>query len=254
MSHKTLLRPLFLTLLLCGLASGARAEDEIKLMHRSWPESGPLGTFDRAAVQRGFQVYKEVCHNCHSLNYLAFRNLADLGFTEQEVQAIAAGYKVPALDESGEPTEREAKPFDHMPAPYANPAQARAANGGGLPPDLSLIIKAREGGEDYVYSLLHGYGDPPEGHQVPDGLHYNRYFPGGNIAMPQPLTDGQVTYTDGTNASLDQMASDVVQFLHFVAEPKLEQRKLTGLKAGIFLIVFAGVMLAYKRKTWRHLH
>lgn len=239
--------------LAASIAGAQAAEEGASLMTRPWPENGAFGTFDRAAVQRGFQVYKEVCHTCHSLNYFSFRDLAPLGFSEAEIAAIAAGYQVPALDDQGETVERPAKPFDKMPAPYPNPEAARAALGQ-APPDLSLMVKAREDGQDYLYSLMHGYSDPPAGHDVPAGLNYNRYFPGGNIAMPQPLADGQVTYSDGTQASLDQMAADVTQFLHYVAEPKLEERKLTGFKAGVFLVVFAGIMAAYKRKVWKDVH
>jgi ubiquinol-cytochrome c reductase cytochrome c1 subunit len=160
---------------------------------------GVLGTFDRPQLQRGFQVYKEVCAACHGLERLAFRNLQDIGFSEAEVKAIAKAYDVPSVDEkTGEPSTRKAVPSDYFPSPYPNEVAARAANNNALPPDLSLITKAREEGQEYLYSLLVGYKAPPAGHEVPQGLHFNPYFPNLNIAMPPPLTStGQVTYAPG---------------------------------------------------------
>ncbi|MEQ9662363.1 MAG: cytochrome c1 [Parasphingopyxis sp.] len=220
---------------------------------------GPFGRFDRQQLQRGFQVFKEVCAACHSLQYVAFRNLTDLGFTEPEVDAIADQWQiqVPTVDpETGEETTRNAVAADRFPHVYPNETAGRAANNNAYPPDLSLITKAREGGAAYTYSLLTGYQDPPE--DLPEanrpgtGLYYNPYFANLNLAMPPPLTaDGQVTYADGTEATIDQMAEDVTAFLIWTAEPKLEARKSTGWAVLIFL-VFATVLawLAYQN-VWR---
>jgi ubiquinol-cytochrome c reductase cytochrome c1 subunit len=220
-----------------------------------WAHNGILGTFDRAAAQRGFQVYREVCSTCHSLDYIAFRNLAALGFSEEQVRALAAEYSVEdGPDDSGEMFERPAVPADPLPPPYPNPEAARAANGGALPPDLSLITKARAGGADYVYSLLVGYEDPPADAEGPQGTYYNAYFPGHWLAMPPPLNEGLVSYADGTEATLPQMASDVATFLTWAGEPTLEQRKQSGLKVMLFLIVLTALCYATMRKIWATAH
>jgi ubiquinol-cytochrome c reductase cytochrome c1 subunit len=209
---------------------------------------GPFGKWDKAQLQRGFQVYKEVCSACHSLNRVAFHDLADLGYNEAEVKAIASQWQieVPTVNpETGEPATRKALPSDHFPSPYANETAGRAANNNALPPDLSLIVKAREGGAPYVHSLLTGYQNQPAellkkfpDVKTPQGLHYNPYFANLNIAMPPPLaSDGQVTYADGTKATIDQMSTDVAAFLEWTAEPKLVARKRTGVAVLIFLIV-----------------
>ncbi|HEU0135090.1 MAG TPA: cytochrome c1 [Allosphingosinicella sp.] len=215
---------------------------------------GPFGKYDRAQLQRGFQVYKEVCAACHGLSFVAFRNLQDLGYAEEEVKAIADQWQiqVPSVDpKTGEASSRKALPADKFPSPYPNEVAARAANNNALPPDLSLMTKARHGGPAYVASLLTGYRNPPR--DLPpesrpgQGLYYNPVFPNLNIAMPPPLRDGQVTYADGTNASADQMATDVSAFLAWTAEPRLENRKATGLAILVFLL-FATVLayLAYQ--------
>jgi ubiquinol-cytochrome c reductase cytochrome c1 subunit len=219
---------------------------------------GPFGTYDRRQLQRGFQVYKEVCSSCHSLNYVAFRNLEELGYGEAEVKAIAERWQVevPDIDpKTGEATTRKAIPADHFPSPYPNEVAARASNHNALPPDLSLITKAREGGPAYVASLITGYRDPakfrngkgeplPAENRPAEGLHFNPWFANLNIAMPPPLTsDGQVTFADGTNPTVQQMATDVAAFLAWTAEPRLENRRAVGLATLIFLI-FATV-LAY---------
>ncbi len=234
----------------------ARAEDEAPaLLHRSWPEDGFFGTYDRAMQQRGFQVFQGVCQNCHSTHYLAFRTLEDLGYTEDQVKAIAAQYEITdGPNDQGDMFQRPGKPSDYREGPYANDQAARVANGGALPPDLSLIIKARPGGNDYVYSILNGFTDPPAGVKVPPGMYYNEYFPGHMIAMPPPLSEGVVTYEDGTKATVPQMAADVTVFLHWLAEPKLEERKQMGLKAMLFLVVMAGLLYAYKRRIWSDVH
>ena len=217
------------------------------------PSDGPFGKFDRQQLQRGFQVYKEVCAACHGLNLVSFRDLHALGYEEPEVKAIANQWpiEVPSVNpETGEAATRKAIPSDRFPSPYANETAARAANNNALPPDLSLIAKSREGGAAYVYSLLTGYQNPsPELlKKFPDakpgqGLHHNPYFANLNIAMPKPLTsDGQVTYAEGNpKPTVDQMAKDVSAFLVWTAEPKLENRHRYGLATVIFLI-FATVL------------
>ena len=210
----------------------------------SYSFDGPFGRFDRQQLQRGFQVYREVCAACHGLNLVAFRNLHDLGYSEAEVRAIADQWQIPTPSvnpETGEPATRKAIPADRIPNPYANETAARAANNNALPPDLSLIVKAREGGAAYIESLLTGYRNPP--HELPrenrpgTGLYYNPYFANLNIAMPPPLTaDGQVTYADGTAATRQQMAHDVAAFLTWAAEPNLETRHKVGIWMMIFLI------------------
>ena len=227
------------------------AESGVHLKDLSWPTEGLFGTFDRAAVQRGFQVYREVCQACHGLEYVAFRTLGDIGYNEDQIKAIAAEYTLTdGPDDSGEMFERPGLPSDRFPPPYPNEQAGAAANGGKAPPDLSLINKARMGSEDYVYSLLTGYVDPPADFEVPANGYYNAYFPGHVIAMPPPLSADQVTYADGTSATVEQMASDVTQFLAWTAEPKLEVRKQTGLKVVLFLIVLTGLTFALKRKIW----
>ncbi len=233
----------------------ALATEEVKLKEAEWHHAGPFGTFDRAAAQRGFLVYKDVCAACHSLRYVAFRNLEEIGLTEAEAKAVAGTYQiVDGPNDSGEMFERAGKPSDRFPSPYPNEKAARASNNGAFPPDLSLITKARVGGEDYVYSLLTGYVEPPAGVELREGMSYNAYFPGHQIAMPQPISDDQVAYPDGTKASVDQMAHDVVTFLAWAAEPNLEVRKQTGVKVMLFLLAFSIVLYAVKRKVWAAAH
>lgn len=215
----------------------------------SFSFEGPFGTYDRGALQRGYQVYKEVCAACHSLNYVAIRSLGDLGFTEPEVKALAKQFTVPSIDpNTGEAATRPGIPADHFPSPYANEVAARAANNNAMPPDLSLITKSRHGGAAYIHSLLTGYQDPPadlpEANRPGDGLFYNPYFANLNIAMPSPLAaDGQVTYADGTKSTVDQMSQDVAAFLVWTAEPKLEARHRAGVGVVIFLLIAS--ILAY---------
>ena len=240
-----------------GLAAGApaRAAEGDALIERHWPFEGVFGHFDDAAAQRGLQVYREVCSNCHSLKYIAFRNLAELGYSDDEIKAIAASYQITdGPNDQGEMYQRPGKPTDIFPAPFPNEQAARAANGGALPPDLSLIVKARAGGANYVYSLLQGYHDAPAGETGPPGTYYNIYFPSHWIAMPPPLSAGQVTYADGTESTLPQEAADVASFLTWAAEPTLETRKQTGLKVMLFLIVLTALLYATKRRIWAHLH
>ena len=220
-----------------------------------WSFAGPFGTYDRAAMQRGFQVYKEVCASCHALGYVSYRNLADLGFSEAEVKAIAAEYTVTdGPNEDGDMFERPALPSDRFVSPFPNPQAARAANGGAYPPDLSLVAKAFAEGPDYVHALLIGYHEPPAGVEVPPGQYFNIYFPGHNISMPPPLSEGQVEYGDGTPATVEQMARDVSHFLNWAAEPKLEERKRLGVKILIFVAIMTIVFYMAKRKIWRDVH
>jgi len=284
------------------------------LPHIEWSFDGPFGTYDRHSLQRGLQVYREVCSSCHGLKYVAFRNLADLGYNEDEIKAIAAEYTVTdGPNDEGEMFERPGAPSDYFPSPFPNDKAAAAANGGAAPPDLSLMAKARVGGPDYTHAVLTGYGDlvspevlewifeheterrmaayeaaraeyldkldayedkveddptarrpvePEEPQPVTSiedlGLaetsNFNAYFPGYGIAMAQPLYEDGITYADGTPATVDQMATDVSHFLMWAAEPKLEDRKGTGIKVLIFLVVFTGVLYAAKRKVWRDVH
>lgn len=253
-------------------AAAAAAEFPLnKPKEQDWSFAGPFGTYDKGQLQRGLKVYKEVCAACHSLNLVAFRTLEDLGYTDAQVKALAAEYTVqdgPNAD--GEMFERPAIPSDYFPAPFPNPEAAAAANGGAAPPDLSLMAKARgvlrgfpqfiidiftqyaEGGPNYVYSLLTGYNEPmPEGEEIAEGTHYNPYFLGGkSLAMASPLSDGQVTYDDGSPQTADQYARDVTAFLMWTAEPHMEARKRTGFSVMVFLVLFAGLVWATKRKVW----
>jgi len=239
------------------------AEHEFHLHPKevSFASDGALGKFDRQQLQRGFQVYKEVCSACHSLHQVAFRDLIDLGFTEPEVKAIAKGWatEVPSINpETGEPATRKGTPADKIPTPYANETAARAANNNALPPDLSLITKSRHGGPHYTYSLLTGYQPQPAkllqefpDAKTPPSSHYNPYFANLNIAMPPPLVaDGQVTYADGTKATVDQMAKDVSAFLVWTAEPKLENRHRTGVAVVIFLLIATALAYMSYRNIW----
>ena len=236
----------------------ATVEDPSHKLHEhpldiKWRQDGIFGTFDRAQLQRGFQVYKEVCAACHGLERIAFRNLQDIGFSEPEVKAIAKTYEVPAIDEAtGEASTRPAVPSDYFPSPYPNEVAARAANNNALPPDLSLITKAREGGADYLHSLMVGYRNPPAGHEVPEGLYFNPYFANLNIAMPPPLASaGQVTYAEGQpEPTIEQMSKDVTAFLDWAAEPKAEARKRTGVAVMLFLLILTVLSYLSYRKVW----
>lgn len=254
---RRLLVALALSLGTASLGSGTAlaAAEGGALPHQEWSFEGLFGTYDRAAAQRGFQVYSEVCSACHSLSLVRYRNLQDIGFTEDQVKAIAESVEVTdGPDEEGEMFERPGRPSDPFKAPFANENQARAANGGALPPDLSLIVKARLGGPDYLYGILTGYHEPPAGVEVREGLYYNAAFPGHEIAMPPPLFEDAVEYPDGTPATIEQMAEDVTQFLAWAAEPNLETRHRTGVKVLLFLIVLTALAYAVKRKVWADVH
>ena len=241
--------------LLLGLTPAAAQEDAVPPPAQSWSFNGPFGTYDRASEQRGFQVYKEVCSNCHSMKLMSYRNLEGIGLDPAQVRAIAASVEVPGgTNDSGDPIQRPGLPSDTFRSPFPNDKAARAANNGALPPDQSDLLKAREGGADYIDAILTGYRDPPAGVKVPDGTYYNTYFPGHAIHMPPPLSDGQVTYADGTKASVDQMAHDVTTFLAYVSYPEMEQRKRLGVKMVLFLALMSGLTYAVKRKIWANVH
>ena len=240
-----------------GLGGAARALEEApEPPHQQWPFEGVFGTYDSAASQRGFQVYKEVCSACHAVKHLAFRNLEEIGYTEDQVKGIAAQYQVTdGPNDEGQMFQRPARPSDPIPGPFPNDQAARAANNGALPPDLSLITKAREGGPDYVYAILNGFKDPPTGFKVNEGMYYNQYFTGHQIKMPPPLTQtDQLKYADGTQATVPQMSHDVVSFLSWAAEPNLNDRHRIGFKVILFLIIATGVFYAAKRKIWSRIH
>jgi ubiquinol-cytochrome c reductase cytochrome c1 subunit len=245
-----------------------------------WSFDGPFGRFDKAQLQRGYKVYREVCSACHSMNLMYFRNLGQAGgpFYDPKypnpndnpyVKALAKDIQVKDIDsETGDQIQRPAMPADHFPAPFPNEPAARASNGGALPPDLSVIAKAREGGPTYIHGLLAGFREPPPGLTVPDGKHYNPYFagdvssfwngphdkvpPGGFISMAPPLTDNKVTFDDGTKSTVDQEAKDVAAFLMWAAEPKMEERKRFGFGAMIYLLIFTGLLYASYRRIWRN--
>lgn len=244
---------------------------------QSWSFAGPFGTYDQAQLQRGYRVYREVCSNCHSMKMVAFRNLSDAGgpgFTEAQVKALAAEYKVKdGPNDSGDMFDRPGRPSDYFPSPFPNEQAARAANGGALPPDMSVLAKARtfkpydwfpadvinalvdvvtqyqEQGPDYIVGIMNGYAEPPKGLEL-NGMNYNTIMPGNKIAMAKPLSDGLVEYTDGSPKTVQQYSRDVAAFLMWAAEPKLEDRKRTGFRTMIFLLVFAGLLYFVKKRIW----
>lgn len=238
---------------LAALASGpvGAAETARAPMKQSWSFDGAFGSYDKAELQRGFQIYKDVCAACHSMRLVAFRTLGDLGFSEAEVKALAAAYEVEdGPNDDGEMYNRPARPSDRFPSPFANIQEARLANNGAAPPDLSLMAKARMGGPDYIYSLLVGYEDAPAHVELATGMYYNPYFPGGQIAMAPPLSDDMVEYADGTPATTAQMAHDLSSFLMWAAEPKLEDRKSLGFRVMIFLVILSVLLYFVNRKVW----
>lgn len=244
-------------LLLCLAAGSARAQDESTppLPHPSWSFQGIFGTYNRATLQRGFQIYDQVCSNCHSMNLMHYRDLAALGYNDAEIKAIAAQRQVTdGPNDQGDMYQRPARPADAFVAPYPNEQAARAAHNGALPPDLTLITKARAGGVDYCYGILNGFVTPPQGFKLNDGMNYNLYFPGHQIAMPQPLTDGSVTFADGAPNKLPDEAHDVCTFLNWASDPMMEQRKHAGAKVILFLFVMTGILYGAKRKIWADIH
>jgi cytochrome c1 len=260
---------------LLGLSATATlAAEEGPLPPRlKWSFAGPFGRYDKAQLQRGFKVYREVCGVCHGLNLLSFRNLTEIGFSEGQVKTIAAEYKVQdGPNDQGEMFEREGRPADRFPPPWPNENAARARYNG-IPPDFSVLAKARsyergglwflldlftqfqEQGVDYIHALMIGYEEkPPQGFSLPQGTFYNKFFPGHAIAMPPPLTDKRVDYTDGSPTTVDQYAKDVTAFMMWAAEPKLETRKRVGFQVMVFLLVFAGLLYFTKKKVWADAH
>lgn len=234
--------------------SALAAEEEVALKTPGWEHLGPFGTFDRASLQRGLTVFENVCASCHSLEYIHYRNLEQLGFTADEVKGIAAKVQVEdGPNEDGDMFMRPAKPSDRYRSPFANDALARVSNGGSLPPDLSVIVEAREGHEDYIYSLLTGYVDAPADVEMTAGKSYNLYFTDHQIGMPAPLSEGLVDYPDGTEATVEQMAHDVTTFLAWAAEPNMEERKAMGFKVLVFMGILSVLLILSNRKIWKKL-
>lgn len=240
---------------LLGLASPAFAAGGVEIPKQEWSFQGPFGTYDRAAMQRGLQIYKEGCAGCHSLNLIYYRNLADLGYTPEQIKAFAAENEVEdGPNDEGEMFMRPALASDRFIKPFPNDNASRAGNNGALPPDLSLMVEARVGGPNYLYAILTGYVAPPAGTDVMDGMNYNKYFPGHQIAMPPPLLEDGVEFADGTKATVEQQAKDITTFLAWASEPNMEARKQMGIKVMLFLLVFTGLLIAVKRKVWANVH
>ncbi len=238
-----------------GATPAAAAGDAPTPPVQNWSFERLFGTFDLASAQRGLQVYTEVCSACHSMRLLSYRDLEGIGLNPAQIKAFAAGFTVPqGLNDQGEPKEGPATPANRFKSPFPNALAARAANNGALPPDLSLIANAYLNGPDYIYSLMTGYGEPPASMKMMDGMSYNRYFAGHQIAMPKPLNDGQLTYADGTSASVEQMARDVVTFLSWAANPETVERKQMGVRVILFLLLMTCVTYAVKRKIWADVH
>lgn len=259
-------KPLFLASLFAGIfaASAVQAAEGTHVPSQKWSFDGILGKYDRTQLQRGLKVFTTVCANCHSLRLVHYRNLTDIGLTPNEAKAVAQTKEVTDIGDDGQPKARKADLKDRFVSPFPNAVAAAVANGGKAPPDLSLIVKAREAGADYIYALLTGYSAPPADWKDDEGKprklegtqHYNKYFPGNVIAMAQPLTnDTSVEYPkDGPKPTVEQMARDVSAFLAWAAEPTLEVRKRTGIKVMLFLIIFTGMLYAVKRKVWANVH
>jgi len=260
-------RPLAALVALAAPIGAALAEDasapshtheEPSIARQDWSFNGVLGKFDRAQLQRGYHVYSLVCANCHSMRLLSYRNLGERGgpqFSKEAVEILASKVQISdGPDEKGNMFQRPARPSDRFRMPYANDQAARAVNNGALPPDLSVMAKARPAGPDYIYALLTGYREPPADMKMTPGMHYNVAFPGHQIAMMPPLVDGVVPYTDGTEKTVDNYAKDVSAYLMWAAEPKLEERHNLGARIMVFLAVFAVIMFLAKRAVWSRVH
>ena len=251
---KNFIRSLVIFALFCFSITYSYSAETTKLLKTDWSFKGLFGKFDRGSLQLGYQVYTEVCASCHSMKYLSYRNLGEKGgpeFSEAEVKAIAASFEVidgPNAD--GEMFERSGKPSDKFVMPYDNVKAAQAANGGAYPPDMSVLVKARCGGVDYIYSLLQGYEETPSGMTLDEGVHYNKYMYGNKIRMAAPLSDGIVEYGDGTEATVEQMSKDVTTFLMWAAEPHLESRHQMGFKAIVYLIILTILVYFSMKKIW----
>ena len=250
-NFKKLIIVILSTLIFIKPLFSAETIDPIKV---NWSFKELTGKFDRASLQRGFQVYKEVCSSCHSMQYLSYRNLGDPGgpeFTLEEVKAIAASVEIEdGPDSQGEMFTRPGKPSDKFKSPYPNVEASTVANGGAYPPDMSVLVKARPGGADYMYSVLMGYEEPPAGMKLDDGVYYNKYMIGQKIKMASPLLEGIVEYSDGTEATVDQMAKDVTTFLAWAAEPELEVRHKLGIKVIIYLLLLTILVYLSMKKIW----
>jgi cytochrome c1 len=235
----------------------ASAQEAPEPAAQSWSFYGPFGTYDQAALQRGFQVYREVCSACHSMNLLAYHDLSGIGYDEAAINAIAASVQISDIDDSGQPADRPGRASDHFKPPFPNEKAAAASNNGAAPPDLSLMVRGRKYGPDYIYALMTGFHDtPPAGSDVKmmKGMNYNDAFPGHQIVMPPPLSDDRVTYADGTKATVAQEAHDVVTFLAWASDPHLEDRHRIGARVIIFLAAFSTVMYLTKRRIWSKIH
>jgi len=251
----SLLVKIFFIAFVTAISNSAYSEEKkIEFIKNDWSFEGIFGTFDRSSLQRGYQVYQEVCSGCHSIQHLSYRNLSEKGgpeFSLDEAKAIAAQFEVTdGPNDDGEMFTRPAKPSDNFVKPYQNVQEATVSNGGAYPPDMSVLVKARSGGADYIYSLLLGYDDPPSNIQLDEGVYYNAYMSGNKIMMPNPLSEGLIEYNDGTEATNEQMAKDVATFLAWAAEPHLEARHRIGFKAIIYLIILT--LLAYfsMKRLW----
>ena len=251
---KNFLRIFLITSLVFGISVKSNSAEKIEYLTTDWSFKGLFGKFDRGALQRGYQVYTEVCSSCHSMKYLSYRNLAEKGgpeFSIAEAKAIAASFEVTdGPNDDGEMFTRPGKLSDKFVMPYDNVKAAQAANGGAYPPDMSVLVKARGGGVDYIYSLLQGYEDPPVGMNLDDGVYYNKYMYGNKIKMANQLSDGLVEYGDGTTASVEQMSKDVTTFLMWAAEPHLESRHQMGFKAIVYLIILTILVYFSMKKIW----
>jgi len=251
---KKLIALKFFILISLGISFSANSAEKVDLMTTDWTFKGLFGKFDRASLQRGYQVYTEVCAACHSMKYLSYRNLMEEGgpeFSEAQAKAIAAQFEITdGPNSEGEMFQRPAKLSDKFVMPYPNAKAAQAANGGAYPPDMSVLAKARKCGVDYLYSLLLGYEDPPIGVSLDEGVHYNKFMYGNKIKMPKPLEDDLIEYSDGTPATEEQMAKDVVTFLMWSAEPHLEARHKMGFKAIIYLTILTLLVYLSMRKIW----
>jgi len=250
------MKKIYITLLVAFICTNLHAAgDATKPLKVDWSFNGFFGTFDRAQLQRGFQVYKEVCASCHSMKHLSYRNLGEKGgpeFSDAEVKAIAAGYQVKdGPNEDGEMFDRSGLPKDKFKSPYPNEKAARAVNGGAYPPDMSVLVKARAGGPNYIYSILMGYDEsPPADLKIEEGVYYNKFMAGKKIRMPKPLNDGSVEYSDGTKATVSQMSQDVTAFMTWAAEPHLEKRKRIGFKTILYLLIFSILVFFSMKKIW----
>ena len=251
---RNFLRIFLITILFFGFSVTSNAAEKVEYLKTDWSFKGLFGKFDRAALQRGYQVYTEVCSSCHSMKYLSYRNLAEEGgpeFTIAQAKAIAASFEVTdGPNDDGEMYTRPGKLSDKFVMPYDNVKAAQAANGGAYPPDMSVLVKARGDGVDYIYSLLQGYEDPPVGMSLDDGVYYNKFMYGNKIKMSNQLSDGLVEYGDGTNASVEQMAKDVTTFLMWAAEPHLESRHQMGFKAIVYLVILTILVYFSMKKIW----